>query len=223
MTLYHHAQSLYARFPSSLRPVIFLGGGCLRAYYDNTLIKDIDCFFNNEEDYAAVKEELERSRNHVLRKAGERYCEYTYLPDGTVINLVGFTFGSPREHLERFDFRCCQLIAWWGTHGNGVCAVYHPDAPDDARDKLLYIVNNNGTERTLRRIAHYVEDYGYTLHPAQTVEQADAFEDAFDPFDAHRLDGVKVPGRLVEPPEWMMAARRRVAALPVQPCRYPEV
>jgi len=221
MTLYQHAHTLYNHFPFVLRPFIILGGGCLRAYHDGTAIKDIDCFFRNKGDYEDTRVELGRSRDYVLRKDGGRFCEYTYLPDGMVINLVGFEFGSPREHLERFDFRCCQFVAWWTAQGD-LHVDYNLDAPNDAQDKLLYIVNNNGTERTLRRIRHYVEDYGYTLHPDQDVEQADAFEDRFSEFDACRPQGVSPSAYREATPDWLKTARRRVSALPVQSSPYAE-
>jgi len=222
MALYQHAQNLYSQFPWGWRSAIILGGDCLRAYYDCTSIKDIDCFFRCKEDYEAIKDAMDEHDNYVLRKDNKRFCEYTYLPDGTVINLIGFVFGSPREHLDRFDFRCSQLIAW--IDEEGVMRVeFAPGAYQDALHKYLYIQNNNGTERTLRRIRHYIEDYGYQLHPDQTVEQEDAFEDEFSAFDAHMPQGVHPSDFREASPEWGNRARRRVAALPVQRYPYPEV
>jgi len=218
MSFYQHVQSLYNRFPLHWRSSIILGGGCLRAYYDLVPIKDIDCFFRCKEDYETIREAMGEDSRYVLRKTAERFCEYTYLPDGTVVNLVGFVFGSPEEQLHRFDFRCCQFVAWIDEQGV-LREDYDLEAPDDAQYKLLYIQNNNGTERTLRRIQHYIEDYGYRLHPEQTVEQEDAFEDEFNPeTDAHQ-PFVHPSICKAAPPDYMRHARRRIAALPVQ--HYP--
>jgi len=201
MSLYQHAQSLYNLFPETWRSSIILGGGCLRAYYDNIPIKDIDCFFRSEEDYLTVVRTIAHTPGYTPLKIHERYCEYRH-PGGRVINLVGFVFGHPDGHLHRFDFRCCQFVAWYDDEANlqTDCIL---EAPDDADARLLYIQNNNGTERTLRRIRHYIEDYGYLLHPDQTVEQEDAFEQEAEP-------------------DWMRVARRRLAALTVQRYEYPE-
>jgi len=220
MSLRQHTQSLYNLFPETWRSSIILGGGCLRAYYDNTPIKDIDCFFRSEEDYRAVVRTIAYTPGYTSLRIHERYCEYRH-PGGRVINLVGFVFGNPREHLERFDFRCCQFVAWYDDEGR-LQTDYMLGAANDADAKLLYIQNNNGTERTLRRICHYIEDYGYLLHPDQTVEQEDAFEDAFDEFDAHRAQGVHPSAFKEAQPGRMRAARRRLAALPVQRYEYPE-
>jgi len=220
MSLYWHAKSLFNLFPERWRSAIILGGGCLRAYYDKTTIKDIDCFFRCVEDYQAVKEAMAGTDGYVLIKDNHRCCEF-WRTGGYIINLVGFIFGEPHDHLERFDFRCSQFVAWFNEVGilHTECA---PEAPTDAQKKLLYIQNNNGTERTLRRIRHYVEDYEYNLHPEQDIEQEDAFEDEFSAFDAHRPQGVHPSDFKAAPPEWLRHARRRVAALSAQPYSYTE-
>jgi len=218
MTLHAHARSLYLLFPEHWRSAIILGGGCLRAYYDKTPIKDIDCFFRCEEDYQAIVDAMDKTYGYVKIKGTHRCCEF-WRTGGYIINLVGFVYGTPCEHLERFDFRCSQLVAWIDDEGI-LRTSCEPSAPTDACEKLLHIQNNNGTERTLRRIRHYIEDYGYALHPAQTIEQEDAFEDEFSEFDAHRPQGVHPSDFRETPPDWSRCARRRVAALPVQPFDY---
>jgi len=218
MSLHQHAASLYRHFPEWCRSLVILGGGCLRSYYDGTPIRDIDCFFRSEQAYDVMKNTLIRADGYALHKEHERYCEFRH-PDGSILNLVGFVFGTSKEHLDRFDFRCCQFVAWLDEDG-GLRTNYNLDAPNDAEDRLLYIQNNNGTERTLRRIQHYIEDYGYSLHPDQTVEQEDAFEDAFNPeIDAHK-PWVHPSEYKRATPDVMRRARRRVVALPVQHYAY---
>jgi len=220
LSMHQYAQAFYYSLPRQVRHFVMIGGGCLRAYCDETPVKDIDCFFRCREDYNFTKGAMEQDSDFVSLNACERFCEFKHVPAGGVFNLVGFVFGSPREHLDRFDFRCSQFIAWYDQRGElqTDCAQ---GAYLDALNKHLYIQNNNGTERTLRRIRHYIEDYGYQLHPEQTVEQEDAFEDAFDGFDAHRPQGVHPTDYKEAPPLYMRIARRRVTALPVQ--HYPYI
>jgi len=219
MYLKEHTANLFEMLPEGVRECAILGGGCMRSYYDDTPVKDIDCFFRDRDDYLACIVDFERSPRWRIHKDCERYCEFIDVK-GRIVTLIGFVFGSPEEHLGRFDFRCCRFVAWYD-------AIYRlkidfaSGAVTDASKKLLYIQNNNGTERTLRRIRHYVEDYGYRLHPAQTVEQEDAFEEAFDAFDAHRPQGVHPSDFKEASPLYMRIARRRVAALPVQHYPYP--
>jgi len=223
MNLYQHAQSLYNLFPEHWRSHIILGGGCLRACFDKTPIRDIDCFFRSEGAYRLIRKSALSTSGFVFAKGNARYCEF-WRSGGYIINLVGFVFGDEDDHLYRFDFRCCQFVAWYDDEGC-LKTDYIVPADKDAREKLLYIQNNNGTERTLRRIRHYVEDYGYSLHPDQTVEQEDAFEGEFgdvfeDGFDAHRPQGVHPSDFREAPPDWLRRARRRVSALPVRTLPY---
>ncbi|WP_251274144.1 hypothetical protein, partial [Enterobacter hormaechei] len=87
------------------------------------------------------------------------------------VSLIGFEFGTPHEHCARFDLRCCAHVAIYEPSTDEVVVVSLEGAVADASKKLLFVLNNNGTERTIRRITHYVEDYGYTLHPDQPEQE----------------------------------------------------
>ncbi|HKN45894.1 MAG TPA: hypothetical protein VJW23_18425, partial [Propionibacteriaceae bacterium] len=75
---------------------------------------------------------------------------------------VGFEFCTPEEQAARFDFRCCQMVVWLSADGE-IHAYQCDGAEADATAKLLTVMNNNGTERTIGRIQRYEEKYGYTL------------------------------------------------------------
>lgn len=211
MTLMQHALSLFAVLPESIRPEVILGGGCLRAHFDGTEIKDIDCFFRTHEDYLSVADILDDEEGWERADSPNGVTNFTS-PSGHLVSLIGFEFGDALAHAERFDFRCCAHVAAYVSQ-TLTAVLSLPGAEDDAHNRLLYVLNNNGTERTLRRIQHYVEDYGYSLHPEQEVEPEQG--DLFDDIDGHMPQGVRPePARLPEP-EYLVAARRRVRSLPV--------
>jgi hypothetical protein len=155
-----HAAGLLSRLPSYLL-VGFVAGGALRSHFDGTELKDIDIFFRSEEDYyRAVDAASCDTSLRWLGAAGRTH--YYEASDGVQINLVGFAFGSPQETIERFDFRCCRMAAW--LKAPGVYAYAMDDhAAVDATLKRLVVLQNNGEERTVQRIQHYVHDYGYRL------------------------------------------------------------
>jgi len=217
MTVIHHAVKLFRMLPEDMREYTFIAGGSLRAYYDKTTIKDIDCFFRSREDYEAACIEISTSPQFTLTRGSDRFLEYRR-ENGVLINLVGFVFGEPCAHIERFDFRCCQMVAYYGEDDGRARVETTEDALDDARARLLYIQNNNGTERTLKRIERYLSNYGYTLHPDQAVEQDDIFPDSFD--DLHLPRPVAIAEIRRELGQ-MDIARRRVAALPIHRFAYP--
>lgn len=214
MTAEQHARSLFDVLPAEVRHLVILGGGCLRAFHDGTAIKDIDCFFRNQDDYHQVADVLSWTPGWVSEVAPNRVRNFRS-PTGELVSLIGFSFGQAVDHLERFDFRCCGHVAV--LVNERVVLASLPGAEEDCAERLLYVLNNNGTERTIRRIRHYVEDYGYSLHPDQ-LEQGDLFDDADEQPDGHLPQGVHTPPR---EPEYVLAARRRVRAIPITPHGYP--
>lgn len=209
-TIEEHAKALLEPLPRVIRYTAILGGGALRAFYDGTPIHDVDLFFRSKVEYDAAVFELriigwaeEVSPNGVTNFRA---------PSGLLYSLIGFDFCAPLEQLSRFDFRCCQHIAGWISSAMDEPVVLSaPGAAEEARCKLLYVVNNNGTERTLRRIRHYVEDYGYELHPGQ--EEAEPEEDVPP---GHLPQGVH-DQQSVQPEDggYIARALRRLARIPV--------
>lgn len=211
-TIVEHAKALLEPLPRAIRYTAILGGGALRAFYDGTPIHDVDLFFRSRAEYDAAVFELRRIG--WTAEVSPRGVTNFRSPSGLLYSLIGFGFGAPLEHLTRFDFRCCQHIAGWISSATDEPVVLSaPGAAEEARCKLLYVVNNNGTERTLRRIRHYVEDYGYELHPGQ--EEAEPEEEEDVP-PGHLPQGVH--GQPSVPPEdggLIARALRRLARIPV--------
>lgn len=161
MTPAGYAESILRKLPASVQTLPILGGGALRAYFDGTPVKDYDLFFRSHEDFAAVEAAF-RNDFGFFPSASNNGALTFYDRDGNEWNLIGFAFGDETEHFNRFDFRCCAMVAWLTPEGTA-CFASDTYAIQDAETKALYVRNNNGTERTLRRIARYVEVYGYAL------------------------------------------------------------
>lgn len=218
MTAEQHARSLFDVLPAEVRHLVILGGGSLRAFYDGTEIKDIDCFFKCSADYYYVSNVLDDMPGWTSEDAPTGIRNFRS-PCGRLVSLIGFEFGTVDEHVRRFDLRCCAMAAVFLKKYDEVVVCYYDlaEVVRDCTEKLLFVLNNNGTERTIRRITHYVEDYGYTLHPDQP-EQDELFED--DDFPGHAPQGVHTPPKAPEP-EYILRARRRVRAIPVTNHGYP--
>lgn len=159
MSLRAHAATILAVLPKEASEVAILAGGALRAYYDKTDIKDYDLFFRSYEDCFTASRAF-RAAGWVpeLAPVGTQLWRS---PCGKQFNIVQFAYGSPEEHVSRFDFRCCQMAAW--LEGDRLCVLRVPQASVDAKKKRLRLVNNNGTERTAKRIERYEQGYGYAL------------------------------------------------------------
>jgi hypothetical protein len=160
VSLRAHAAAILAVLPQEAREVAILAGGALRAYYDKTEIKDYDLFFRGVDDAEAAERALLGAGWH-WEDANTGGNSVWRSPCGKLFNLICFTFGTPEEHVNRFDFRCCQIAAW--LDGGKLHMLRVSQASIDAKKKRLRLVNNNGTERTAKRIERYEQGYGYTL------------------------------------------------------------
>lgn len=179
----------------------------MRAQYDGTPIKDYDLFFRSVEDFDYCLMELYYATDWAYDPASHGRAPSFHSPCGKVFNLVGFAFEEPRAQLDGFDFRC-NMIA--GMLVGGVAHLTSRDsAIDDAEARILTVVNNNGTERTMRRVEKYVREYGYTV----------AHEDE-QPLDDEPAEAPS--GHLLSTPEalGLRRARRRVMRLPVSSRGY---
>lgn len=172
------AATVYAAFnslPASVRATAILAGGALRAIFDRTDVKDYDLFFRNREDYEDALSTLlglvdytDASGWRIEGELGSYGTAMLISPAGLQFNLIGFVFAEREEHLKLFDFRCCRIMLY--QVGGVVYRHAEPGAIEDAIEKRLVVLSNNGEERTIRRIEHYINDYGYRLPD----EEADA-------------------------------------------------
>jgi len=160
---YAYIFAIFATLPDAVSSTAILGGGALRAFFDGSKVKDYDLFFRSKADFDAALIEMQASEffreeagNHVLSPL------FVHIETGKEFNLIGFGLGTPEEQIARFDFRCCAIAAW-KDENRVVRYVAAEGAIHDASHLLLNFVNNNGTDRTVRRATHYAEDYGYTV------------------------------------------------------------
>lgn len=182
LTIYGYAKALFALLPSFTRSTAMIAGGALRAYYDKTPVADVDLCFRSNEDYERALAEMHA--HPAFRFTGTKGRTAVFKRgDGLEYNLVGFMPGTPQETIGRFDFRCCRMVAWLTTDGV-LEFLAAPGAINDAVTKTLIVLLNNGTGRTIKRVTHYQDDYGYVLdltadehlEPAEP-EQLDLFAD----------------------------------------------
>lgn len=164
--LQKYAEEVLAELPSVVRSLAILGGGALRAFFDGTVVKDYDLFFASNEDYeTAIAEMFHSSTDGDWSYHGEsgRTVEFKS-PSGMTFNLIGFAFGTAEDHAEAFDFRCCQIVAWWNPIELLVDTYATEGAIEEATRRILTVVNNNGTDRTEERITRYSQVYGYVVN-----------------------------------------------------------
>jgi hypothetical protein len=132
--------------------------------FDGTKVKDYDLFFRNAEDAAVAVTAFMSAAlagSCALRNDLSYPTALTFQCGDRQFNLVTFGYGDPGTIIDGFDFRCVQIAAVWD--GAEVTLISNPGAIEGAQRKHLELVNNNGDERTAKRIEHYEVDHGYSL------------------------------------------------------------
>lgn len=82
----------------------FIAGGCFRNIFDNTPVKDIDIFFENNEDYTKAKSYYENKDNFIKYYDNKKVVAFKHTKNGMVIELIQSVFGKPEEIINNFDF-----------------------------------------------------------------------------------------------------------------------
>lgn len=166
-TITAHAGAILGVLPAFARSNAILAGGALRAYFDKTPIKDCDLFFRTHEDFLDVCAELSEHPLFTEVDCPNGTRTFHHL-NGHIFNLIGFHFATPVDHVQAFDFRCCQMAAWFDSR-DAIQFHAEPEAIFDAEAKVITVMNNNGEDRTVSRVERYIDGYGYKLHDGDEV------------------------------------------------------
>lgn len=124
----------------------FIAGGCFKNIFENKKVKDIDIFFESEEDWAdAVLYFDKRTPNYfdifepeeedifdgttdvepeyMFKYENHKVKAYTHIKSGIQIELCRATFGKPKDVLNNFDFTITKF------------AYYKEEVPDEPIDE----------------------------------------------------------------------------------------
>lgn len=140
-----------------------LGGGALRSYFDGTVPKDYDLFFESASDWEVCVAELLGDSMFELAEAdaGTMHPTFMHTATGRKFNMIGFRcFPNPEELAKSFDFRCAAMalrlrdppLTFYGV----------PGSDQDCRDRVLNFQNLEPTNRVAKRLRRYVDELGYT-------------------------------------------------------------
>lgn len=174
-------REVFALLPPELRSLAMLGGGAIRHLYDGTPLKDYDLFFRTEADWLEATQLLNLDERFIIMSdsaAAVRHPTYIRLGHPYGFNLIGFGFTADTAALARsFDLTCCGFAACIGADDH-VFFSSVDTAIEDAMAKALRINQRDTLERTQKRIAHYRDDYGYTLSSELANDLVLGVEDA---------------------------------------------
>jgi hypothetical protein len=150
-----------------------IAGGWLRDFYAGDRPKDLDLFFENAEDLAAVESYLrtvgfreELKTDNAISFVGRGLFGRTVL-----VQLVTYRFDSPEGHLSGFDFTVSQCALHKGE------VICHADFFEHlAGRKLVYTQEYKTPALMLRRLVKYTRKR-YNIDNEQCILIAKAIKD----------------------------------------------
>ncbi|WP_266156758.1 hypothetical protein [Dyella silvatica] len=168
-SIQQYALNIFRKAPAGIDVLAYLGGGCLRSFYDGTPVKDYDLFFASYHDWLFACQWFRADTSFVETTLEGEQTYPSFQREGEPpFNLIGFRFHKGAEALcNSFDFTCVALVAEI-VEPDVVTVTQHPLAPYHASHKLLSFQNLQHIDRVERRKARYM-GYGYKETPEFTA------------------------------------------------------
>ena len=150
----------------------FIAGGCFKDLIRRFPPKDIDIFFECEEDYNFAFELFLHNTQYTLVKTMDKVQVFRHKIAGMRLELNGIRFGTPFEILDNFDFTLTKF-----AYGDDMC-LYHYRFHNHLINRLIHIDNKIISPfSTFRRLSRYVK-YGYYPDKQTELKLAIALKDS---------------------------------------------
>ena len=146
----------------------FIAGGCFKQIFKDQRVKDIDIFFDSEEEWAGASEHYKRNDSFEKRYVNKKVEAYKHKKTGLTVELIRTIFGSPEEVLNCFDFTITKFVYYKqvaedenSDESIEYRCLYHPQYFEHLLMKRLVL--DDGIPfpaSTFERMVRYVK-YGY--------------------------------------------------------------
>lgn len=147
----------------SLEDGPWLAGGAVREYITNSIVKDFDFFFKNQEQFDNFKTHL-FNIGYEVKYENEHNITMFCAETKYLIQLIKIKFfDTAEEVLDSFDFTICQFL----TDGKKI--MYPPFSMIDLFRKRLVVHKINYGVSTLKRIIKYTKKGYYLCGGATTA------------------------------------------------------
>jgi hypothetical protein len=146
----------------------FIAGGCFKDLFLGKKLRDVDVFFQNEDDYNEAVQIYNHKCSRKDSKIKKIYTNdnctgYRNSKTGLNIELIKSIFGTPEEIITQFDFTIVQAVYFNPQTEEEIQFIYHPDFFEHLTLRRL-VVNPDMPKAvaTLNRAFKYA-GYGFGL------------------------------------------------------------
>ena len=82
----------------------FIAGGCFKNIFKKERVKDLDIFFENENEFNKANEFFKSDENYIFSYENPKVISYKNKNTNIRIELIRHTYGTPKEIISMFDF-----------------------------------------------------------------------------------------------------------------------
>lgn len=113
----------------------FIAGGCFKNIFNNERIKDVDIFFENEDDFNEAVKYYKGNKDYVFSYRNKNTEAFKNKKTNIRVELVKSEFGKPKEILSKFDFSITKFAYF--------------------KEKELVIEDGKEESRTIYKVTHH--------------------------------------------------------------------
>ena len=82
----------------------FIAGGCFKNIFKKERVKDLDIFFENENEFNKANEFFKSEDNYIFSYENSKVISYKNKNTNIRIEPIRHTYGTPKEIISMFDF-----------------------------------------------------------------------------------------------------------------------
>lgn len=150
----------------------FIAGGCFKNIFDHSKIKDVDIFFEGQEDWAAACNYFRNNESFVFSYENDKVEAYKNKHTNVRVELIRHVFGTPEQIISNFDFTITKFAYFKREVANEDAeadttteyrVVHHADFFEHLQMKRLVIDDRLVKPISTFERSYKYRDYGYRM------------------------------------------------------------
>lgn len=88
----------------------YIAGGVFKNIFNNEKYKDVDIFFESENDYILANHEFRTNSKYTYRYKNQKVTAYLNNETGVTVELIKHRFKRPLDMIDEFDFTITKFV-----------------------------------------------------------------------------------------------------------------
>lgn len=88
----------------------FIAGGVFKNIFNDEKYKDVDIFFENEEDYSEAVNYFNGNKDFEKSYFNKKVKAFKHKDTGVILELINYVYGKPMDIANKFDFTITKFV-----------------------------------------------------------------------------------------------------------------